>query len=117
MFDLIYRSYVFNLFMSRVISAGLEEVGKFVERKHFLADKFEYPRNGNDPGLVLIFNQENFEYEKDRVGTRRDVNELVECLQRQGFNFGQNNIMHNASADEIKAKLKEGEYSSIKFGT
>ncbi|XP_018567841.1 caspase-3 [Anoplophora glabripennis] len=87
--------------------AGLDEVEKFVERKHFLTDTFEYPRNGSDPGFVLIFNQENFENERDRVGTRRDVNEITECLQRQGFNIGKSNIIHNASPEEIKAKLKQ----------
>lgn len=87
--------------------AGLDDVGKFVERKHLLTDVFEYPRTGNDPGLVLIFNQENFDSQKDRVGTRRDVNELLICLQRQGFNIGKDNVMHNAQPDEIKAKLKE----------
>lgn len=78
-----------------------------------MRDASEYPRDGNDPGLVLIFNQECFAYEEDRIGTRRDVNELVICLQRQGFNIGKDSIMHNGTANDIKEKLKEGEYFDV----
>ncbi|KAJ8948356.1 hypothetical protein NQ318_019341 [Aromia moschata] len=81
---------------------------KFVERHQYaIDDKFEYHRNGNDQGLVLIFNQENIPGCKVRRGSRRDVNEIVECLQRQGFNIDDDCIMTDGTAKEITAKLKE----------
>ncbi|XP_056644595.1 caspase-3-like [Diorhabda sublineata] len=79
----------------------------FVERKHFKTDKFEYSRSGNEAGLVFIVNQENFldkEIEQRR-GSRRDVNELIICFQRLGFNIDQKNILPDATTEVIHDRI------------
>ncbi|XP_072397309.1 caspase-7-like isoform X2 [Diabrotica undecimpunctata] len=82
-------------------------VKKFVERKHLRTDQFEYERTGDDPGYILIFNQETFADKeiKTRRGTTRDVNELVICLQRLGFNIEKENILTDQTTEEIKQVL------------
>ncbi|CAG9827706.1 unnamed protein product [Diabrotica balteata] len=80
-------------------------VKKFVERKHLRTDQFEYERTGDDPGYILIFNQETFAELKTRRGTKRDVNELVICLQRLGFNIEKENILTDQTTEEIKQVL------------
>ncbi|RZC36707.1 caspase-like protein, partial [Asbolus verrucosus] len=68
-----------------------KHVPEFVERKDLLVSSFEYSRNGNNPGLVLIFNQESFEdiNMSYRFGSRRDVNEIIICMSRLGFNISE----------------------------
>lgn len=84
---------------------------EFTERHNLQLDKFEYPRNGNDPGYVMIFNQENCDgFKKSRTGTRRDVNEIIICMQRLGFNIKEDNIITDATTYEIQQKLDESTY-------
>lgn len=71
-------------------------------------DKFEYERKGDDPGLVLIFNQENFKNLSTRTGSTRDVNEIIISMQRQGFNIHEDDIMTNGTTQAIKDKLDKG---------
>ncbi|XP_074034882.1 caspase-7 [Leptinotarsa decemlineata] len=89
---------------------------KFQERKHLPIDKFEYPRNGHEPGLILIFNQEKFNdpESKRRTGSRRDVNEIVICFQRQGFNVDPENIMTDFTVEEVRNKMSEVAASDLK---
>nr|XP_023021485.1 caspase-3-like [Leptinotarsa decemlineata] len=89
---------------------------KFQERKHLPIDKFEYPRNGHEPGLILIFNQEKFNDpdSKRRTGSRRDVNEIVICFQRQGFNVDPENIMTDFTVEEVRNKMSEVAASDLK---
>lgn len=80
----------------------------FVERKHFKTDKFEYSRSGDEAGLVFIINQEYFldrELEQRR-GSRRDVNEIIICFQRLGFNIDQKNILPDAKTEVILDTIK-----------
>ncbi|CAH1372229.1 unnamed protein product [Tenebrio molitor] len=84
-----------------IVKQNNDELEKFVEREEFLLTKFEYPRNGKDPGLVLIFNQECFEDKKYRLGSRRDVNELITCMSRIGFNIHENHIFTDYTRDKI----------------
>ncbi|KAG5899360.1 hypothetical protein JTB14_036849 [Gonioctena quinquepunctata] len=88
---------------------------KFTERKHFALDTLEYQRKGDEPGLILIFNQENFldPDVKQRRGSRRDVNEIVICFQRQGFNIDEENILTDCGREIILAKLKETAESDL----
>ncbi|CAH1179716.1 unnamed protein product [Phaedon cochleariae] len=84
--------------------------GTFKERQNLAIDeKFEYKRDGNEPGLVIIFNHENFESPdlKPRRGSRRDVNEIITCKQRQGINISEDNILTDATTKEISDKLKQ----------
>ncbi|CAG9824540.1 unnamed protein product [Phaedon cochleariae] len=84
--------------------------GTFKERQNLTIDeKFEYKRDGNEPGLVIIFNHENFESPdlKPRRGSRRDVNEIITCKQRQGINISEDNILTDATTKEISDKLKQ----------
>ncbi|XP_028132548.2 caspase-7 [Diabrotica virgifera virgifera] len=90
-------------------------VKKFVERKHLRTDRFEYERKGDDPGYIIIFNQETF-YDKElgtRRGTRRDVNELTTCLQRLGFNIDKENILTDKTTEEVEQVLEKA--SQIDF--
>lgn len=79
-----------------------------MERQNLLLDRFEYQRHGKEPGFILIFNQENFTYSSARKGSRRDVNEIILCLQRFGYNIDSNNVLTDYSRDQINDKLKEG---------
>ncbi|XP_022917986.2 caspase-3-like [Onthophagus taurus] len=45
------------------------------------SDSDEYPREGDDQGLVIIFNQEKF-----RPGSKNDVQNLQETFSKLGFN-------------------------------
>lgn len=85
-----------------------EETWIFQERHNFILDEWEYSRSGTDPGLVLIFNIENAVNQKQRRGTRRDVNEIIICVQRLGFNINKKNIIHDGTTVEINKKLEEG---------
>ncbi|XP_060520241.1 caspase-6-like [Cylas formicarius] len=84
-------------------------IKRFSERAHFSLDDLEYPRNGIEPGKVLIFNQEVFEdSELDyRRGSVRDVNELIICMQRLGFNIEKGDICTDYTAEGIFKKLDE----------
>ncbi|CAH1108430.1 unnamed protein product [Psylliodes chrysocephalus] len=83
---------------------------RFVERRNLRTDDvFEYKRNGDDPGLILIFNQETYEDETlgTRKGSRRDVNEIAVCFQRLGFNIDEHHhIMTDFKTAQIKETLK-----------
>lgn len=91
----------------------LSKIEEFQERHHLQLDKFEYSRHGNDPGLVLIFNQENCPNFKPRSGTRRDVNEITICMQRLGYNIQKENVITDGTTSEILNKLKQGKKIDI----
>lgn len=82
----------------------------FKERAHFNLDYFEYPRNGTDPGKVLIFNHETYDDSgvSLRPGTRRDVNEIILSLQRTGFNIHGDDVMTDFTEKEVMDKLTSG---------
>jgi hypothetical protein len=56
---------------------------------------------------VLIFNQEWFEEINYRLGSRRDVNELITCMSRIGFNIHENHIFTNYTKDDILDSIKK----------
>ncbi|CAH1998644.1 unnamed protein product [Acanthoscelides obtectus] len=91
------------------LNADVDSSVRFQERTHFYTEKLEYPRHGTEPGFIFIFNQETFsERCKNRPGSTRDVNEIILCLQRLGFNIDRNkNILTDGGTEEIVAKLKE----------
>ncbi|XP_044269704.1 caspase-6-like [Tribolium madens] len=78
-----------------------KNVERFVERQELLLSPFEYQRMGEDPGLVLIFNQELFEDQPYRLGSRKDVNEIITTMSRLGFNIHDENIFNNLTRDQI----------------
>lgn len=81
---------------------------RFIERhKDNVKDEYEYPRKGTDPGLVVIFNQENFEHVSKRKGSRRDVNELIQAFGRIGYNIEKKYIHNDLTRKEIIQILKE----------
>lgn len=84
-----------------------EDLQKFVEDPSDLQDDYEYPRNGTDPGLVVIFNHERFENLDLRKGSRRDVNELIQSLGRVGYNIEKQHIHNDLTRREIMQVLKE----------
>lgn len=81
---------------------------RFMERQNFSLEKLEYERTGTDPGTIIIFNQEVFDDEnlRMRTGSRRDVNEIITCFQRLGFNIYENNIHHDKTAEDIFKELE-----------
>lgn len=84
-----------------VRSQNLLDDQLFEENKNFYQDELEYPRNGTEPGLVLIFNQENFSSKDRRFGSVRDVNEIMLCFSRLGFNIREEHIFSDYTRDEI----------------
>lgn len=77
---------------------------------------WEYNRNGTNPGLILIFNFINkSDGSAKRVGTNRDVNEIILCLQRQGYNIERSNIINDGTTTQIEEKLDEGICKIIYF--
>ncbi|CAG9854779.1 unnamed protein product [Phyllotreta striolata] len=84
---------------------------KFVERQRYRTGRLEYPRDGGkDPGLVYIFNHENFDdYNVDsRDGSSWDVEELALCLQRLGYNITkENNVLSDLTSAQVRTKIKE----------
>lgn len=86
-----------------------------MERTNLLTSPFEYRRNGTDPGLVLIFNQENFESEqRTREGTRRDVNEIITTMSRLGFNMNKDRVYQDKTRKEILEVIQESMYLPIR---
>lgn len=85
-----------------------EDLQKFVEKPSDLKDDYEYPRNGTDPGLVVIFNHESFldSSVQFRKGSRRDVNELIQSFGRVGYNIEKNYIHNDLTRKEILKVLK-----------
>lgn len=79
----------------------------FVEEFSFLQDSYEYPRTGTDPGLVVIFNHERFDYLDLRKGSRRDVSELVQAFARVGYNIEKKYIYNDLKRKEIMIVLDE----------
>lgn len=91
----------------------------FIEPQRFNLDEFEYERLGNDPGRIVIFNQEIFEKDvlgpskitgtlKPRIGSRQDVIAIINCFQRMGFNIRANDVLSNGTVQDILEKLDEG---------
>lgn len=86
----------------------VQRASDFQERKHLRVENFEYSREGSDPGLVMIFNQEKFQNWKERAGSTRDTNEIILCLQRHGYNICADDIRTNYTTQKIKYQLNEG---------
>lgn len=104
----IYK-YLSNRRRSLIFSLDAKYSGKFEERRHLKYDKkWEYPREGTEPGTLLIFYQETFKDDSHdkRNGGRRDVNEIIICFQRLGFNITEENICCNFTKAEILDKLE-----------
>lgn len=74
----------------------------FKERK-LKIHNLEYERNGSEPGRILIFHHETFADSdiKKRSGSRRDVNEVIICFQRCGFNISEDDIFQDKTTDEV----------------
>lgn len=79
---------------------------QFVERNNQEIDNYEYPRNGKDAGLVVIFNHERFDQLDIRKGSRRDVNELVQSFGRIGYNIEKRYIHNDLTRKQVIAELK-----------
>ncbi|XP_030761476.1 caspase-7-like isoform X2 [Sitophilus oryzae] len=80
---------------------------RFQERHHLNLDTdFDYPRKGTDPGIVLIFNNETFS-DEPRLGSRRDVNEILICFSRLGFNIHESDVCTDYSAERIQNKIAQ----------
>ncbi|CAH0546107.1 unnamed protein product [Brassicogethes aeneus] len=78
---------------------------KFIERDYKNC-KLSYPRDKNDPGKIIIINYE-FADKEPRIGSRRDVNEMILCLQRQGYNIYENDILTDKSKEYVLDYLEE----------
>ncbi|XP_050309740.1 caspase-1-like [Anthonomus grandis grandis] len=80
---------------------------RFKEPTHYNLDEFEYDRNGNNPGKLIIFNHQVYDNEKikERFGTKRDVNEIIICFQRLGFNVSEDDVVTDATIEQVRAKL------------
>ncbi|KAL3285179.1 hypothetical protein HHI36_019298 [Cryptolaemus montrouzieri] len=90
-----------------IIIDDSEQFGCFQEQPNYLIDKFEYPRKGKEPGLVIIFNQVHFldEDTKPRYGSYKDVNEIVICFSRLGFNVRSKYIYTDLTRTEMFAEI------------
>ncbi|KAJ3660337.1 hypothetical protein Zmor_004789 [Zophobas morio] len=82
------------------------ESEQFTERHQLPLAPFEYQRSGTEPGLVLIFNQEAFDDKSYRLGSRRDVNEIINCVSRLGFNINDKCIFTDYTRDQILETVK-----------
>lgn len=74
-----------------------------MDNRYGYRDEFEYDRSGSNQGLVVIFNQRRFQKSnlQDRQGTNRDVNEIVQCLGRLGYNIDKENVFEDLTREEI----------------
>ncbi|KAK9882055.1 hypothetical protein WA026_018905 [Henosepilachna vigintioctopunctata] len=81
--------------------------GRFEENQNFRTDRLEYKRTGSEPGLVIIFNFEEFENTTARPGSSKDVDDIVTCLARLGFNINPKHIFNNLSKDEMLENVSE----------
>lgn len=79
----------------------------FVENPEQVHDENEYKRCGTDPGLVVIFNQVNFDFLDPRSGSNKDVNELIVTFGRLGFNIDRKYIHSDFTKAQIENQLKE----------
>lgn len=86
-----------------------EQFGQFEERSGYLLDKFEYPRKGKEPGLLIIFNQVHFNNEKTRLGSYKDVNEIILCFSRLGFNIKSKYIFTDLTKSEMNSAIHTSE--------
>lgn len=84
---------------------------KFKERPDQVKDPTEYPRTNPDPGLLVIFNQEEFESSRynRREGTREDVNELLQSFGRMGFNVQDKYIFNDLERTRVLGELRNRE--------
>ncbi|VEN36778.1 unnamed protein product [Callosobruchus maculatus] len=107
-FDLL-KELQKNYKSSQSLIADVESPWKFHERTHFYTEKLEYPRHGDEPGFIFIFNQEKSDHRPEkRLGSTRDVNEIVLCMQRLGYNIERNsNILTDGGTDDVMDKLKK----------
>ncbi|XP_044766269.1 caspase-3-like [Coccinella septempunctata] len=82
--------------------------GRFFDKREYCLDALEYPRDGDDPGLVLIFNQEHFQGSNEtREGSEKDVQDIITCFGRLGFNIRKNHIFKDCSEKELFQKVDE----------
>ncbi|KAL1517926.1 hypothetical protein ABEB36_001625 [Hypothenemus hampei] len=78
---------------------------RFVERTHLNLEDLEYNRDRPDPGRIIIFNQEYFDTNSQRMGSRRDVNEIIMCFQRLGFNIDEKDVQSDLTVKGITDKI------------
>ncbi|XP_044754330.1 caspase-6-like [Coccinella septempunctata] len=90
---------------STVIIDDAEQFGRFEERTTYILDKFEYPRKGREPGLLIIFNQVHFNNEKTRTGSYKDVNEIILCFSRLGFNIRSKHVFTDLTKSEMYSAI------------
>ncbi|KAF2881842.1 hypothetical protein ILUMI_24343 [Ignelater luminosus] len=98
-----------NADLDKIREALIEIKKKFIEDPEKVPDNREYVRSGTDPGLVVIFNQQQFEsvdYSK-RTGTNRDVNELILTFGRLGYNVEDKYIFNDLKRKEIIDELEK----------
>ncbi|KAF5287190.1 hypothetical protein FQA39_LY16009 [Lamprigera yunnana] len=82
-------------------------IKRFEEDPKFVPNDYEYPRPGKDPGLIVIFNQQKFEKFEERLGTNRDVNELILTLGRLGYNIEEEFIYNDLPKKDVLDKLSD----------
>lgn len=99
----------FNFIYNAVEIENSLEMKRFVERQTEITDDFEYIRDRREPGLILIFNQDNFQdFKLNRKGSKKDVYELIVAFSRIGYNIEQDNIFNNYTRKDILEVLKKG---------
>ena len=101
---------IINLTFFIVVKSLEAESEQFTERHQLPLAPFEYQRSGTEPGLVLIFNQEAFDDKSYRRGSRRDVNEIINCVSRLGFNINDKCIFTDYTRDEILETVKASKF-------
>ncbi|GJQ67689.1 hypothetical protein Trydic_g16515 [Trypoxylus dichotomus] len=79
----------------------------YVERQDNYPDELEYARDRKDQGIVIIFNQERFDYEGPRRGSTNDVNNIILTLGRLGYNINENYIFSNLTSYQVLDKIKQ----------
>ncbi|KAK5640374.1 hypothetical protein RI129_011185 [Pyrocoelia pectoralis] len=92
-----------------ILPVAQVDVPKFTENPQGIEHEDEYPRNGSDPGLVVIFNQQTFDGSDElvRLGTNRDVNELIVTFGRLGYNIEERYIYSDLRRCEILKEIKD----------
>ncbi|CAG9761399.1 unnamed protein product [Ceutorhynchus assimilis] len=90
------------------VNKTTKDFPSFIEPQNFNLGVFEYERNGSNPGKVIIFNHEFYDDHniKVRRGSRRDVNEILTCFQRLGFNIHEGDLLLDSTVAEIQQKIK-----------
>lgn len=86
---------------------GLE----FKETPAQTKDEFEYKRSGSDPGLLIVININQFDFDPKlkRHGSEKDMRDLIKTFGKIGFNVKKKYILENLSKPKIQSALKEGE--------